>query len=277
MKKVIVSVVLGMLVCGNVLAANVGPSWLYSEPQYSNQVSILAQVTEPEAVVAVNKFLQSVSYSKEAVVSYISVVGQAYDAGNSMTNLESWVNKPIRERSTTLSGCIKIIPSMNAKCVAGIKAYYAIDAFNATKAAVYYGYSDLVTPADVMNLIYAEAQGQVNLATLRSLRATFNDCLLSDLVAKNRKEGKKTVGVVIPEYKAVIDAQNSGSNLVASLQAVGLVVPVPWDAGIADANARIAKIMSGEQMQPTDKDTAMIEMYLGVEGLRKFVEAYNKL
>jgi hypothetical protein len=113
---------------------------------------------------------------------------------------------------------------------------------------------------------------------LRGVRNDMNaNALLSYCTRWARKNGVKTVGVTIPQYQSIIDAQNTGVGLKAALEAVGLVYPAYWDAGIADAKARIAKILSGEQLAATVQDLARIEMFLGVEGLKKFVADYNNL
>ena len=130
----------------------------------------------------------------------------------------------------------------------------------------------------MISWLLTQSANTANLQRLRELRSSMNStALLRYVIVRARAAGRPTVGVTLPEYQAIIDAQNTGVGMKAALEAVELVYPEYWDAGIADAKARIAKIKSGDQLTVTSKDIAVIEMFLGVDGLKKFTEDYNKL
>jgi hypothetical protein len=114
--------------------------------------------------------------------------------------------------------------------------------------------------------------------TLRKLRNKMNAGPLMQVCTQwARNNNVKTVGVTIPQYKAIIDAENNGVGLKAALEAVGLVYPEYWDAGMAKARKIIADVKDGTIVTPTPADLVTIEMFLGAETLKTFVAEYNNL
>ena len=78
-------------------------------------------------------------------------------------------------------------------------------------------------------------------------------------------------------YKAVVDAEDSGTNFVASLAVFNIACPIDWTAGNIAADAAIADLYAGARIFPTGEDLARIEFYKGVTGLNEFVREYNNL
>lgn len=130
-----------------------------------------------------------------------------------------------------------------------------------------------VTPNDVLlGMAWAESQ-----ASFRTRRTALNGLLLALAVREARQNGQPTVGVVIPKYKAVVDAENSGVNFVESLLELGVSFPLDWEAEKTVVEGNIAALYSGESMAPSGNELARIELYKGVVGLNEFVRRYNEL
>lgn len=139
-------------------------------------------------------------------------------------------------------------------------------------------FPDDMTISDCQRLLYLQLDTQHPVPKMRSTRDFMNaGPLLKYVTEWARSNSIKTVGVIIPEYRAIIEAQNTGTNLQASLEAVGLVYPSEWNDGISNAMSITNKILKGLQLTPTEKDLAVIEMYLGVDGLKNFNTKYNSL
>jgi hypothetical protein len=110
--------------------------------------------------------------------------------------------------------------------------------------------------------------GSKNQTELRGHRASLNKCVLAIAVIDAKRRGQKTVGVILPKYKSVIDAENYGTNFVESLRALGIT----WPKGLPryatereNASAIIQSVSSGLRTSPlTDMEKARLEMYMGV-------------
>jgi hypothetical protein len=116
-----------------------------------------------------------------------------------------------------------------------------------------------------------------NPASLRAARASLNASALTLAVMDARRNGQPTVGVVVPAYKAVIDAENTGSNFVASVAALGIAIPFDWGARAILASDVANRVLSDPEYALSPEDMARIEMYLGVEGFNAFRKRYNEL
>jgi len=130
-----------------------------------------------------------------------------------------------------------------------------------------------VHPQDVL-LGMAWADG---VSLFRSRRTMFNKIVFSMAVKDARQNGQPTVGVVIPKYKAVIDGENTGTNFIEAISALGIAFPLNWNDEKTVIQSVIEEIYNGNIFAPTDTEIARIEFYKGVLGLNEFVRRYNEL
>jgi hypothetical protein len=122
-----------------------------------------------------------------------------------------------------------------------------------------------------------DMQHAYNRYDLHALRSTLNMCVMKLAIIDARQNGQKTVGVVIPKYKAVVDAENSGTNLVESLAVLGIQWTGDWSTNRTYYAAIIEDVYAGVKPIPSEAEMTMIELYMGVEGYNAFVERYNNL
>jgi hypothetical protein len=108
-------------------------------------------------------------------------------------------------------------------------------------------------------------------------RNLLNDVGFRKAVRIARQAGRPTVNVVIAEHKALLDALKSGKGMSEALAALGWAWPGDWAAGVAEADAVIADVYAGVKVSPSAVDLVKIEVYKGTDGLKEFVEKYNKL
>ena len=108
-------------------------------------------------------------------------------------------------------------------------------------------------------------------------RSLLNGVGFRKAVRIARQAGRPTVNVVIAEHKALLDALKSGKGMSEALAALGWAWPGDWAAGVAEAYAVIADVYAGVKVSPSAVDLVKIEVYKGTDGLKEFVEKYNKL
>ena len=133
------------------------------------------------------------------------------------------------------------------------------------------------TLADFIEKLQIEAKdGYPGL--FRFTRAKMNSTVLMDHCIKwARANNVKSVGTAIPQYLAIIEAQNTGVGMKAALEAVGVTCPADWETNIAAAKEIVRKVLAGEQAVPSKQELGFIELYLGVDGVKDFVAKYNAL
>ena len=282
MKKMI-AMVLGLM-----LVANVGLGQIV--------VSTNAPVVTQGLVDRYNALPEAERNAMVFVDAYRKVVTNSLNTVNTVKMIDLWENTaPTNYANATLTENLVLvnwsamltyhrdmvvkyvnsIPSSRPDALFGVYVLHA----NNTKANIFAERQLTVKDFELMiSYLLTRETDTADVVFLRRLRSSMNStALLKYVTLRARAAGRPTVGVTLPEYQAIIDAQNTGIGMKAALEAVELVYPEYWDAGIADAKARVAKIMSGEQLVATTKDIAVIETFLGVDGLKKFTEAYNKL
>lgn len=92
-----------------------------------------------------------------------------------------------------------------------------------------------------------------------------------------RAAGKPTVGVVVAEYKNLLDAQKTGVGFVEALKVFGWDWPGNWSNEVAQADQIVQDVYSGEIFRPTPAQLGKIRLYKGTDFLTEFVEKFNKL
>ena len=90
-----------------------------------------------------------------------------------------------------------------------------------------------------------------------------------------RKEGKSIIGPsALARTIALITAENTGVGFSEALTALGLAIPSDWGTKTAAVLAEKKMVLDG-MVEPTTDFLNRVVRYLGVDGMKEFVKAYN--
>lgn len=139
--------------------------------------------------------------------------------------------------------------------------------------------NDEIADAQIMAIhsLSSLTDGANAMALMTSRIRDLNAVAFKQAVMIARNGGRPTVGVVIPEYKALLDAEKTGIGFTEALEGLGWGWPGDWDAGVAMADKIIADVYSGELIKPSNTHLAIICLYKGTDALKEFIDRYNKL
>jgi len=130
---------------------------------------------------------------------------------------------------------------------------------------------------DIANMAIRVLFNNASKSEVNHLRLLLNQIAFKQAVKVARQSNRPTVNIVIPEYQAFIDAQRTGAGFIDAAKALGMMVPEGWSSKVQEAQKIINDVFDGTIIVPTASQLLLIEVFLGTDTVKNFVNDYNKM